>query len=76
MKKTNHDLHIMLVELSSDVKYLVSKSDALEKRQIEHEKEDKKMFASLNRYGASIALVSSAIGAASAYMWQKLTGGA
>ena len=74
MKITNHDLHIMLVELRKDTQHIIKKSDSLEKWQLDHEQKDEKRFASLNRYGASIAMVSSGIGMAATYIWQKVNG--
>lgn len=69
---SNYDLWLMLGEIKSDVKSLITKAEATIQWQAEHEKEDAKRFLSLERYGKSIALVSGGISAAVMYF---LTGG-
>lgn len=77
---TNHDLHVMLARVEE-------KLDAVKDWQKEHQENDSRQFeahsrqfitlnkniGSMNRFGASIAIVASVIGATGTYIWQKLT---
>lgn len=71
---TNHDLHVMLVEIKGDVRSLVDKANSNLAWQKEHERKDEERFSNLNRYAASVAIVASGIGACGMWIWSKITG--
>ena len=72
-KPTGHDLHIMLTRIEERQIAVVDKLDNIIKRQQEHELKDEERFTDLNRYAASIAIVSSAIGFGVMYIYNKIT---
>lgn len=74
MQITNHDLHVMLTRIEERQKTIAEKVDLANRWQAEHEKKDEERFNSLNKYAASIAIVSSAITAGLAYLWNMITG--
>lgn len=78
---TNQDLHIMLVEMRGDIKSIVKDVGALTTGFSTHIASDAKEFKTLNeninnlnRYAASIAIVASAIGGGTLWVWNKITG--
>lgn len=70
----NNDLILLLGEMKGDIKSVLDKLETISKRQETHEKNDEERFESLNKYAASIAIVSSAIGWAASYVWNRLSG--
>ena len=71
---TNHDLHIMLIEIATNVNAIKSRVEDSVQWQKEHEKKDEKRFNDLNKYGRSIAIVASGFSFGSLLLWQKIAG--
>lgn len=57
------DLQIMLVRIEERQINVVDKLENVTKWQASHEEKDEKRFRELNKYGGSIAIVSSIFGA-------------
>lgn len=78
---SNHDLHIMLVEMRGDIKGIAKDVGTLTTGFASHVESDAEEFKRLNnsinnmnRYAASIAIVAGGIGTCAAWLWQKFTG--
>lgn len=78
---TNHDLHIMLVEMRGDIKGIAKDMETLTIGFASHIENDAVEFKNLNgsisdmnRYAASIAVVAGGISACGAWIWHRVMG--
>lgn len=69
---TNLDLQVLLARIEERQIAVVDKLDNITARQKEHEEKDEKRFESLNRYAASISIVSAFVGALFTYGYNKI----
>lgn len=73
MKITNHDLHLKIVQIDEKLDWIIKATESGINWQITHDKKDDDRFNSLNRFGISIAIVSTFCGAVGTWLWQKIT---
>jgi len=71
---SNYDLAVMIARLEEQLKPIVKMGEDTVEWQKEHERKDELRFANLNKYAASVAIVSSFIGAGCTWLYEKMTG--